>query len=152
MHELLNSFGVKIGCVITWSKQSIAVGYGDYNQQTEFCLYGWLEKKGAHKWYGPPNESTLWQVRRDPNKDYRHPTQKPVELAERAIRNSSLRNQIILDTFLGSGTTVIAAEKLSRKCFGIEIEPKYVDIIVKRWEDYTGKKAILAEKKRKKRS
>jgi DNA modification methylase len=138
MYLLLESIGIKTSCVITWGKESFAIGYGDYNQQTEFCLYGWLENNGAHKWYGPVNESTLWQVHRDPTKDYQHPTQKPLELAERALRNSSLRGQIVLDTFLGSGTTLIAAERLSRRCFGIEIDPHYCDVIVRRWIAFVG--------------
>ena len=138
MHQLLGSIGIKVSCVITWAKESFAIGYGDYNQQTEFCLYGWLENNGAHKWYGPTNESTLWQVHRDPTKEYKHPTQKPLELAERAMRNSSMRGQIVLDTFLGSGTTLIAAERLSRKCFGIEIDPHYCDVIIRRWIAFVG--------------
>lgn len=138
MHQLLGSIGIKVSCVITWAKESFAIGYGDYNQQTEFCLYGWLEDNGAHKWYGPTNESTLWQIHRDPTKQYQHPTQKPLELAERAMRNSSLRGQVVLDTFLGSGTALIAAERLSRRCFGIEIDAHYCDVIVRRWIAYVG--------------
>lgn len=138
MHKLLGSIGIKTSCVITWSKESFAIGYGDYNQQTEFCLYGWLEDNGAHKWYGPANESTLWQIHRDPTKEYRHPTQKPLELAERAMRNSSLRGQIVLDTFLGGDTTLIAAEKLSRKCLGVEIDAHYCDVVVRRWIAFVG--------------
>ena len=138
MHQLLESIGIKVSCVITWAKESFAIGYSDYNQQTEFCLYGWLESNGAHRWYGPTNESTLWQIHRDPTKEYRHPTQKPLELAERAMRNSSRRGQIVLDTFLGSGTTLIEAERLSRKCFGIEIDTHYCDVIVRRWIAFVG--------------
>jgi len=138
MHQLLESIGIKVSCVITWAKESFAIGYGDYNQQTEFCLYGWLENNGAHRWYGPTNESTLWQVHRDPTREYKHPTQKPLELAERAMRNSSRRGQIVLDTFLGSGTTLIAAERLSRKCFGIEIDPHYCDVVLRRWIAFVG--------------
>ena len=138
MHQLLESIGIKVSCVITWSKESFAIGYGDYNQQTEFCLYGWLENNGAHKWYGPTNESTLWQIHRCPTKEYKHPTQKPLEFSERAMRNSSRRGQIVLDTFLGSGTTLIAAERLSRRCFGIEIDPHYCDVIVRRWISFVG--------------
>ena len=138
MHQLLGSIGIKVSCVITWAKEFFAIGYGDYNQQTEFCLYGWLENNGAHRWYGPTNESTLWQVHRDPTKEYKHPTQKPLELAERAMRNSSRRGQIVLDTFLGSGTTLIAAQRLSRKCFGIEIDAYYCDVIVRRWIAFVG--------------
>lgn len=138
MHQLLGSIGIKVSCVITWAKESFAIGYGDYNQQTEFCLYGWLENNNAHKWYGPTNESTLWQIHRDPTKDYQHPTQKPLELAERAMRNSSLRGQVVLDTFLGSGTTLIAAERLSRKCLGVEIDAHYCDVVVRRWIAFVG--------------
>ncbi len=138
MHQLLQSIGIKVSCVITWAKESFAIGFGDYNQQTEFCLYGWLENNSAHRWYGPTNESTLWQVHRDPTKQYQHPTQKPLELAERAMRNSSLRGQIVLDTFLGSGTTLMAAQRLSRKCFGLEIDPHYCDVIVRRWIAFVG--------------
>jgi DNA modification methylase len=138
MHQLLGTIGIKVSCVITWAKESFAIGFGDYNQQTEFCLYGWLEDNGAHRWYGPANESTLWQIHRDPTKEYQHPTQKPLELAARAMRNSSLRGQIVLDTFLGSGTTLIAAEKLSRRCFGIEIDAHYCDVIVRRWMAFVG--------------
>ncbi len=138
MHQLLGSIGIKVSCVITWAKESFALGYGDYNQQTEFCLYGWLENNGAHRWYGPTNESTLWQVHRDPTREYKHPTQKALELAERAMRNSSLRGQIVLDTFLGSGTSLIAAEKLSRKCLGVEIDAHYCDVIVRRWIAFVG--------------
>jgi DNA modification methylase len=138
MHQLLGSIGIKVSCVITWAKESFAIGYGDYNQQTEFCLYGWLEDNGAHRWYGPTNESTLWQIHRDPTKEYKHPTQKPLELAERAMRNSSMRGQVVLDTFLGSGTTLIAAERLSRKCLGVEIDPYYCDVVVRRWIAFVG--------------
>ncbi len=138
MHQLLESIGIKVSCVITWAKESFAIGYGDYNQQTEFCLYGWLENNGAHNWYGPTNESTLWQVHRDPTREYKHPTQKALELAERATRNSSLRGQTVLDPFLGSGTTLIAAERLCRSCFGIEIDPHYCDVIVRRWIAFVG--------------
>jgi len=145
MHQLLESIGIKVSCVITWAKESFAIGYGDYNQQTEFCLYGWQENNGAHRWYGPTNESTLWQIHRDPTKEYKHPTQKPLELAERAMRNSSRRGQIVLDTFLGSGTTLIAAARLGRRCFGMEIEPKYCDCIVRRYIALAGKRAVSAE-------
>lgn len=138
MHQLLDSIGIKVSCVITWAKESFALGYGDYNQQTEFCLYGWLEDNGAHRWYGPTNESTLWQVHRDLTREYKHPTQKALELAERAIRNSSMRGQIVLDNFLGSGTTLIAAEKLSRKCLGVEIDAHYCDVVVRRWIAFVG--------------
>jgi DNA modification methylase len=145
MHQILSNLKFHIGCVITWAKPSFAIGYGDYNQQTEFCLYAWKEKNGAHNWYGPNNESTLWQVKRDVLTDYVHPTQKPIELAHRAIRNSSIRGDIVLDMFLGSGTTLIAAESLKRRCFGTEISPGYCDAIVKRYAAYAGKEKVSKE-------
>jgi len=145
MHQMLTELGHRVSCVITWAKPNFAIGYGDYNQQTEFCLYGWKENNGAHAWYGPTNESTLWQIRRDPVHEYSHPTQKPLELAARAIRNSSERGNIVLDCFLGSGTTLIAAETLGRRCFGVEIDPKYVDGIVRRYIALVGKNKISAE-------
>ena len=135
MHQLLERLGLKVSCVITWAKESFSIGYGDYNQQTEFCLYGWKPNDGAggHRWYGPTNETTLWQVRRDPTRSYQHPTQKPLELAERAIGNSTRPGQLVVDTFLGSGTTLIAAERTGRRCLGLEIDPHYCDVIVRRY-------------------
>lgn len=145
MYNMLTELNFHIGCVITWAKQSFSISRGDYNQQTEFCLYGWKEKQGAHKWYGPNNESTLWQVKRDSTAGYIHPTQKPVELAHRAIRNSSKRGDIVLDLFLGSGTTLIAAESLKRRCFGTEILRAYCDGIVERYVAFAGKDKVSKE-------
>lgn len=145
MYQILADLQFHIGCVITWSKERFAIGYGDYNQQTEFCLYGWKEKNGAHKWYGPNNESTLWQIKRDNTTDYIHPTQKPIAIAHRAIKNSSKRGDIVLDMFLGSGTTLMAADKLKRRCFGTEIDPAYCDGIVKRYVQTAGKDKVSKE-------
>ena len=145
MHLMLVELGFHTTCVITWAKESFALGYGDYNQQTEFCLYGWKEDNGAHNWYGPVNESTLWQVKRDPTASYVHPTQKPVALAHRAIKNSSKRGDIVLDVFLGSGATLIAAEGLERVCYGIEIDPSYCDVIVRRYIRLVGEDKVSSE-------
>lgn len=145
MHLLLEKLGFHISTVITWAKESFAIGYGDYNQQTEFALYGYLENNGAHCWYGPNNESTLWEIRRDPTATYAHPTQKSIALAYRAIKNSSKRGDIVLDAFLGSGTTLIAAEQLDRICYGVEIDPCYCDVIVRRYIAYKGKENVSPE-------
>lgn len=145
MYDMLTELDFHIGCVITWAKQNFSISRGDYNQQTEFCLYGWKEKQGAHKWYGPNNESTLWEIKRDPTSEYIHPTQKPVALAHRAIRNSSKRGDIILDLFLGSGTTLMAAESLRRRCFGTEISRAYCDGIIKRYAQFAGKDKVSQE-------
>ena len=138
MYSMLTEIGVHVSCVITWSKERFAIGFGDYNQQTEFCLYGWKEHNGAHSWHGPNNESTLWQIHRDATKEYIHPTQKPIAIAQRAIRNSSSRGDIVLDLFLGSGSTLVAAESLNRACYGAEIDPKYCDAIVRRYIAFIG--------------
>ena len=145
MYVMFTELGYHVSCVITWAKESFSIGYGDYNQQTEFCLYGWKEDNGAHNWHGPNNESTLWQIKRDSTASYNHPTQKPVALAHRAIRNSSKRGDIVLDMFLGSGTTLIAAEGLERACYGMEIDPGYCDVIVRRYIKVKGENAVSEE-------
>lgn len=145
MYQILAGLEFHISSVITWAKPKFAIGYGDYNQQTEFCLYGWKRDNGTHRWYGPTNESTLWEMKRDPTSSYVHPTQKPIGLAQRAIRNSSLRGDIVLDLFLGSGSTLIAAESLDRSCYGVEIDPKYCDAIVRRYIAYAGAEEVSAE-------
>ena len=104
-------------------------------KQHEFILY-YGEFGGQETLDGD-----VWQCSREVRKD--HPTAKPVELCERAIRYSSDINKIVLDLFLGSGSTLIACEKLARKCYGMELDPKYCDVIVQRWEEFTGKKAKL---------
>lgn len=144
MYQMLTGLGFHISCVITWAKPNFAIGYGDYNQQTEFCLYGW-KQGGSHQWYGPTNETTLWEIKRDSTASYVHPTQKPLALAQRAIRNSSVRDELVLDLFLGSGSTLIAAEGLSRRCYGMEIDPKYCDAIVKRYAALVGKDRLSAD-------
>lgn len=144
MHDLLTERNFKVSCVLTWAKESFCPNFSDYNQQTEFCIYGW--KAGAkHTWYGPNNESTLWEVNRDRTTSYNHPTQKALELAQRAIRNSSKYGDIVFDPFLGSGTSLIAAARLGRRCFGIEIEPRYCDCIVRRYIALSGKDSVSKE-------
>jgi DNA modification methylase len=142
MHLMLHELGFHVAAVITWVKPNFAIGYGDYNQQTEFCLYGWRKDNGAHRWYGPNNESTLWEINRDRTTNYQHPTQKPVAIPARAIKNSSVRNDIVLDLFLGSGSTLIGAENLGRRCYGIEIDPKYCDAIVRRYIAFAGQDKV----------
>jgi DNA modification methylase len=135
MVTALESAGGRVSTVLTWAKETFALGYGDYNQQTEFCIYGWMPAaRGRHAWHGPPSESTLWRVARDAaGGPDAHPTRKPVELAERAINNSTRRNQTVLDCFLGGGSTLVAAERTGRRCVGIEIDPRWCDAAVRRW-------------------
>ncbi|MBK6940912.1 MAG: ParB N-terminal domain-containing protein [Planctomycetes bacterium] len=144
MHDVLRQNDCHTSTVITWAKESFSPGFGDFNEQTEFALYGW--KKGAtHRFFGPKNESTLWSIPRDRTGNYKHPTQKALPLAERAIRNSSRPGDLVLDPFLGSGTTLVAAARKGRRCFGIEIEPTYCDVIVRRFIALAGPKAVSAK-------
>lgn len=144
MHDLLMQRKLKVSSTIAWAKESFSPGFGDYQEQVEFCLYGF--KGGAkHRWFGPKNASTLWEVHRDPTRDYLHPTQKPLELAERAIRHSSRRGDLVFDPFLGSGTTLIAAARLGRRSVGLEIEPLHCDTIVRRYIALAGPSAVSPE-------
>jgi len=145
MVNVLEKLNFYVSSVITWAKPSFAISFADYNQQTEFCLYGWKKGKTAHNWYGSNNETTLWEEARDLNKDYIHPTQKPLSLAKRAIKNSTIMHELVLDTFLGSGSTLIAAEAMNRVCYGMEIDPKYCDAIVKRYINFVGANNINKE-------
>lgn len=144
MHDRLITKGFHISAVITWAKESFAPGRGDFQEQTELCLYGW--KSGArHRFYGPRNASTLWSVRRDSTRLYHHPTQKALELAERAIRYSSKRGEIVFDPFLGGGTSLIASARLGRRCFGVEIEPRFCDAVVRRYIALAGRSVVSPE-------
>jgi len=145
MFDIFVKQEIHVSCVITWAKESFTLGHSDYHQQTEFCLYGWKEANGAHTWYGDRNESTLWQIKRDSTVNYQHPTQKPVVLAHRGIKNSSMRGDIVLDLFLGSGTTLVASEMLHRRCYGLEIEPHYCDAIVRRYVQVAGREKVKPE-------
>jgi DNA modification methylase len=128
---------------IVWVKQSIVMGRQDYQWQHEPIFYGWLDGD-SHTWYGDRKQSTVWSIDR-PFRNEEHPTMKPIELVEKGILNSSERAQVVLDLFGGSGSTLITCEKNGRKCRTMELEPKYADVIVKRWQDFTKKKAVLEE-------
>ena len=130
-------------CLI-WSKNSMVMGRQDYHWQHEPILYGWMEG-GSHSWYSDRKQTTILNFAR-PTKSKEHPTIKPVDIIEYLIKNSSKQEDIILDTFLGSGSTLIACEKTNRSCYGLELDPKYCDVIIKRWEDYTGQTAKLLNK------
>tara|TARA_R110002012_G_scaffold54_7_gene169 strand:+ start:18 stop:1304 length:1287 start_codon:yes stop_codon:yes gene_type:complete len=130
--------GLKPSACIVWDKKSIGLGNANYRPQHEFIFY---VKGGA--WYGDKAQSDVWYSSRGSTGDYVHPTQKPVELIERAVTNSSKGGDVILDVFGGSGTTMIAAEKNGRHSRLMELEPKYCDVIVKRWCEFTGKDATL---------
>lgn len=145
MYDLLIKLNFHVGGVIVWEKPCPSPSYADYSWQSEFCCYAWLKGNGAHRWYGPHTESNVWKCGRDSAVSLKHPSQKPVELPERALRNSSQRGDIVLDMFLGSGSTLVAAERLGRKCFGLELEPRYVDAIVRRYIAFVGKDKVSSE-------
>ena len=124
---------------LIWVKGGMVLGHSDYHYQHEPILYGWMPG-ATHK--APPDrkQTTVWEFDK-PAASREHPTMKPVGLFERAIKNSTARGGVVYDPFLGSGTTLIAAEMTKRRCFGVEIEPQYCDVIVRRWQEYTGRKA-----------
>ena len=127
-------------CLI-WQKNSMVMGRQDYHWQHEPCLYGWKDGAG-HLWASDRKQTTLLRFDR-PSRSEDHPTMKPVALFEYQLLNNTKGGDIVLDSFGGSGTTLIAAEKNGRIARIIELDPKYVDVIVKRWEDFTGQKAML---------
>ena len=131
--------GGKWSTFIIWAKNTFTLGRADYQRQYEPILYGWPEGAQRH-WCGDRDQGDVWSIKK-PQKNDLHPTMKPVELVERAIRNSSRPGNVVLDPFGGSGTTLIAAEKSGRLARLIELDPKYVDVIVRRWQDWTGKQA-----------
>ncbi|MDC7707235.1 site-specific DNA-methyltransferase [Vogesella indigofera] len=131
--------GGKWSTFIIWAKNTFTLGRADYQRQYEPILYGWPEGAQRH-WCGDRDQGDVWNIKK-PQKNGLHPTMKPVELVERAIRNSSRAGNVVLDPFGGSGTTLIAAEKSGRLARLIELDPKYVDVIVRRWQDWTSKQA-----------
>lgn len=131
--------GWKVRQCLIWNKNSLVLGRQDYHWKHEPCLYGWKDG-AAHYWGSDRTQTTVLDFNR-PSRNGEHPTMKPVELFEYQIKNSSKPNDVVLDLFGGSGTTAIACEKTGRKARLMELDPKYCDVIVKRWEDFTGKKA-----------
>ncbi len=129
----------KLRQTLIWEKNSMVMGRQDYQWQHEPCLYGWKEGS-SHSWYSDRKQTTIIKHDR-PTKSKLHPTMKPVSLMEYLINNSTKQGDIVFDSFCGSGSTLIACEKLQRSCYGVELDPKYCDVIVKRWEQWTGQKA-----------
>jgi DNA modification methylase len=139
LHTLYQAFteaGGHWSTFVIWAKHHFTLGRSDYQRQYEPILYGW--RKGAeHFWCGDRNQGDVWFIKR-PMANLEHPTMKPVELVERALRNSSKTRDTILDPFGGSGTTLIACEKAGRQARVIELDPRYCDVIVRRWQAFTG--------------
>lgn len=125
-------------CLI-WVKNTFVMGRQDYQWQHEPILYGWKEGK-AHSWYGGRKQGTVWLIDK-PVRNGVHPTMKPIAVCAKAIQNSSKPDEVVLDAFGGSGSTLIACEEIGRKCYSIEYDPVYCDVIIKRWEEHTEKRA-----------
>jgi len=135
--------GWKVRQCLIWKKSSMVMGRQDYHWKHEPCLYGWKEGAG-HLWATDRKQTTILEFEK-PTRNGEHPTMKPVALFEYQLLNNTKGGDIVLDSFGGSGTTLIAAEKNGRIANLMELDPKYCDVIVKRWEDFTGKKAVLEE-------
>jgi DNA modification methylase len=131
--------GLKCRSLVIWDKGNHTLSNSDYMSMYEPMFYGWVNN---HKFYGGKNGMDIWRIKRTAKNDL-HPTMKPVELVEKAVLDGSAINGIVLDLFGGSGTTIVACEKHNRHSRIMELDPKYCDVIVKRWEDFTGKKAML---------
>jgi DNA modification methylase len=144
----LESAGFRIRSQIIWAKQHFALSRGDYHWQHEPCWYAGRDGKTAN-WCGDRTQSTLWRVANlnpfggSKEEVTGHGTQKPLELMRRPILNNSVRGESVYDPFLGSGTTLIAAQATDRICLGLDIDPRYVDVVVRRWQKLTGKAAVL---------
>lgn len=134
--------GVHVQSQIIWVKNCLVLGQADYQWKHEICWYGW--KEGTHHyWAGGRALTTVWEFSKDANSAYVHPTQKPVALSVNAIHNSCPSGGTVLDLFTGSGSTLMGCENAQRRFIGIELDPRYCDVIIKRWETSTGKKAKL---------
>lgn len=136
--------GFKLAECLVWVKNKFVMGRQDYQWRHEPILYGWKEGK-AHYFTDSRNQTTVLEFDK-PIKNEEHPTMKPIDLLAYLIKNSSKENELILDLFGGSGSTLIAAEQTNRKCYMMELDPKYCDVIIRRWEKLTGQKAELEKK------
>jgi hypothetical protein len=138
--KALESAGSDFRQILIWNKNTFVLGRQDYKWKYEPCIYGW--KEGAsHNWYSDRSQTTVLDFNK-PLRNAEHPTMKPVDLFKYLIQNSSKAGDKVLDLFGGSGTTLIACEELNRECFMMEYEPKYVEVIIKRYENLTGDKAV----------
>lgn len=144
LYQILNELDFYVSSLICWEKNFASISYADYSFQTEQAVYGWLKGQG-HYFAGKPGESNLWQVKRDPTKSYEHPCQKPRELADRAIKNSSKRDEVVLDVFIGSGNIMLSAEALGRRCFGMELDEKFCDVVIRRFIKFVGRENVAQE-------
>jgi len=136
-YNSLNRVGLKCRSLVIWNKGNHTLSNSDYMSKYEPIFYGWVDE---HNFYGGNNGMDIWDIKRT-SKNELHPTMKPIELCEKGLKDGSIKSQLVLDLFLGSGSTLIAAEKLNRKCYGMELDEKYCDVIIERWEQFTGLKS-----------
>jgi len=132
--------------IIIWVKDNFVLSHNGYHRQYELIFFGWLGNGGGKDyWFGSrkgDDASDVWSFHRDEKKDVKHPTQKPVGIPMRAICNSCPSEGIVFDPFAGSGSTLLACEQTGRKCYSCEIDPKYCQVVIDRWEKFTGEKAV----------
>jgi DNA modification methylase len=143
--ESLVAAGFEVRQQIIWAKERFALGRGHYHYQHEPCWYA-VRNKGH--WTGDRSQSSLWQINAREDRGHGHATQKPVECMRRPMLNNSSPGDVVYDPFLGSGTTLIAAEASSRVCLGVELDSLYVDVAVRRWQAFTGRAARLTAEDR----
>ena len=141
--DSLISCGFEPRALICWAKSHFAIGRGHYHHKHEPCWYMIKKGKTGH-WVADRSQTTLWDIDKPSKSETGHSTQKPVECMERPIRNNSEPGDSVYEPFSGSGTTIIAAEKTGRRCYAMELSPQYVDVAVKRWQEFTGQHAVHA--------
>ena len=142
VHDSLVAGGLDVRQQIIWAKSNFAIGRGHYHYQHETCWYA-VKKNATGHWAGDRKQTTLWQIAKPAKSETGHPTQKPVECMKRPIENNSSPGQAVYEPFSGSGTTIIAGEMTGRCVYAMELNPPYVDVAIKRWQDFTGQKATL---------
>lgn len=142
-NQAANESGLIIKETLIWVKNHFVLGKQDYQHKHEPCLYGWVAG-GSHSWYSDRKQTTILNFDKPLRSDL-HPTMKPVALFDYQIKNNTKTEDVVLDLFGGSGTTIMACEQNGRNAFAMEYDPKYVDVIIKRWEDFTGEKAELIQ-------
>jgi DNA modification methylase len=148
--QIVTELGWTLRQTLVWVKDSLVLGHSDYHYRHEPILYGFLPSiegtpsgrrgRGGQFWYGDDSQTTVFEIPK-PNRSAEHPTMKPVALIEAMLRNSTTRNDLVLDPFAGSGSTLLACEVPGRQARLVELDPRYCDVIVRRWEQVTGKTA-----------
>jgi DNA modification methylase len=138
----IDDAGLTVHQILVWVKDRFVLGHSDYHYRHEPIVYGWREG-GRHLFRGDRTQDSVWEIAR-PARSEQHPTIKPIELVERAIRNSSMPGEAVYDPFAGSGTALVAAERLGRHCYAMEIDPRYAQVAIERWRTFSGQAPRLA--------